>query len=147
MGYYVSGSGEMRIKKENLDKAYEALMTLQDAPDSEKDGGSYGAGGRTGAWYSWMPADLRTLPDTKAVFAELGFEVSDSDEGDLLIGLYDSKIGQEKLFVAKASPFIENGEYEWTGEDGEFWKWVFVDGKMLEAYGSRSYNFASQVSV
>jgi hypothetical protein len=26
MGYYVSGNGELRIKKENLDKAHDALM-------------------------------------------------------------------------------------------------------------------------
>ena len=39
MGYYVSGNGQLRIKKDNLDKAYEALIALQSAPDEAKMGG------------------------------------------------------------------------------------------------------------
>ncbi len=80
MGYYVNGNGELRIKKENLDKAYEALMALQDAPNKAKRGGSSGGDKAPRFWYSWMPEDLRTLPDTKAVFAELGFEVNDDED-------------------------------------------------------------------
>jgi hypothetical protein len=144
MGYYVNGNGELRIKAENLGKAYEALMALQDAPDKAKRGGSYSANERR-YWFSWMPEDLRTLPDTKAVFAELGFEVDSDENGDLLIRCYDNKTGQEEVFFAAAAPFIEEGEYEWEGEDGEFWKWSFHDGKMFLLTGERSYNHAGIV--
>jgi hypothetical protein len=144
MGYYVSGNGELRIKAENLGKAYEALMALQDAPDKAKRGGSYSANERR-YWFSWMPEDLRTIPDTKSVFAELGFEVESDENGDLLIRCYDNKTGQEEVFFAAAAPFIEEGEYEWQGEDGEFWKWSFHDGKMWLHTGSRSYTHASPV--
>ena len=146
MGYYVSGNGELRIKKENLDKAHEALMALQDAPDKAKSGGSYSANERR-FWYSWMPEDLRTLTDTKAVFAELGFEVRDDENGDLLISCYDNKTGQEDVFFAAAAPFIEEGEYDWTGEDGEFWRWQFTDGKMFLLSGQRIYTHAAPVEV
>ena len=146
MGYYVSGNGELRIKKENLDKAHDALMALQDAPDKAKRGGSYSANERR-FWYSWMPEDLRTLTDTKAVFAELGFEVRDDENGDLLISCYDNKTGQEDVFFAAAAPFIEEGEYDWTGEDGEFWRWQFTDGKMLLLSGQRIYTHAAPVEV
>jgi hypothetical protein len=146
MGYYVNGNGELRIKAENLDKAYEALMALQDAPDKAKRGGSYSANERR-FWYSWMPEDLRTLTDTKAVFAELGFEVNDNENGDLLISCYDNKTGQEDVFFAAAAPFIEDGDYEWTGEDGEFWKWQFTDGKMFLLSGQRIYTHAAPVEV
>jgi hypothetical protein len=146
MGYYVSGNGELRIKKENLDKAHEALMALQDAPDKAKRGGSYSANERR-FWYSWMPEDLRTLTDTKAVFAELGFEVRDDENGDLLISCYDNKTGQEDVFFAAAAPFIEEGEYDWTGEDGEFWRWQFTDGKMFLLSGQRIYTHAAPVEV
>ena len=146
MGYYVSGNGELRIKKENLDKAHEALMALQDAPPKSKRGGSYSANERR-FWYSWMPEDLRTLTDTKAVFAELGFEVLDDENGDLLILCYDNKTGQEDVFFAAAAPFIEDGDYEWTGEDGEFWKWQFTDGKMFLLSGQRIYTHAAPVEV
>ena len=144
MGYYVSGNGELRIKKENLDKAHEALMALQDAPDKAKSGGSYSANERR-FWYSWMPEDLRTLTDTKAVFAELGFEVRDDENGDLLISCYDNKTGQEDVFFAAAAPFIESGDYEWTGEDGDFWAWEFEDGKMFVRYGKRTYGDAEEI--
>lgn len=147
MGYYVSGNGELRIKKDNLDKAYEALIALQSAPDEAKMGGSFGGDSKPVRWFSWMPSDLRTLPDTKAVFAELGFEVVDDENGDLLIRCYDSKTGQEEIFFAAAAPFIEDGEYEWTGEDGAFWKWDFEGGKMSLYEGRRSYERTASVSV
>ena len=148
MGYYVSGEGWLRIKNENLPAAYEALMALNDAPAEAKRGGSWGGGveGRTAAWFSWMPADLRTIPTTQDVFRELGFEVEvDGKTGDVLIGHYDNKTGQEDVFFAAAAPFIEDGEYEWQGEDGEFWKWQFVGGKMFHVSGTRSYSHASLV--
>lgn len=147
MGYYVSGNGQLRIKKENLAAAYDALMALQDAPPKAKRGGSSGGGEAPRFWYSWMPEDLRTLPDTKAVFAELGFEVSDDENGDLLISCYDNKTGQEDVFFAAAAPFIEDDEYEWTGEDGAFWLWKFEDGKMYVRNGYRGYGEGEQVSV
>jgi len=150
MGYYVNGEGSLTIKNANLPAAYEALMALNDAPDENKNGGSWGGGteGRTAAWYSWMPADLRTLPTVQDVFRELGFEVEvDGDTGDVFIGRYDSKMGQEEVFFAAAAPFIEDGDYEWQGEDGAFWKWSFTDGKMFYLSGRRSYDHASIVSA
>ena len=147
MGYYVSGNGELRIKKENLDKAHDALMALQDAPPKAKRGGSSGGDKAPRFWYSWMPEDLRTLTDTKAVFVELGFEVRDDENGDLLISCYDNKTGQEDVFFAAAAPFIEEGEYEWTGEDSDFWKWQFRDGKMYLLSGQRIYTNAAPIEV
>lgn len=147
MGYYVSGNGELRIKSENLGKAYEALMALQDAPEKAKRGGSSGGDKAPRYWFSWMPEDLRTLADTKAVFAELGFEVNDNEDGDLLISCYDNKTGQEDVFFAAAAPFIEEGEYDWTGEDGEFWRWQFREGKMYLLSGQRIYTNASPIEV
>jgi hypothetical protein len=147
MGYYVNGNGELRIKSENLGKAYEALMALQDAPPKAKRGGSSGGDQAPRFWYSWMPEDLRTLPDTKSVFAELGFEVVDDENGDLLIRCYDNKTGQEEVFFAAAAPFIESGDYEWTGEDGDFWAWEFEGGKMFVRYGRRTYGDAEEITI
>lgn len=148
MGYYVSGNGALRIKAENLGKAYEALMALNDAPDKAKRGGSSGGGQEPRFWYSWMPEDLRTLKDTKEVFDTLGFETTiDDSNGDLVITCYDNKTGQEDVFFAAAAPFIEDGDYEWTGEDGDFWAWEFADGKMYSRRGSRTYGEAEEVSL
>lgn len=148
MGYYVSGNGQLRIKAENLDKAYEALMALQDAPDKAKRGGSSGGNEAPRFWYSWMPEDLRTLKDTKEVFDTLGFETTiDDNNDDLVITCYESKMGQEDVFFAAAAPFIEDGDYEWTGEDGDFWAWEFTDGKMYVRYGRRTYGEAEEVKL
>lgn len=147
MGYYVNGNGALRIKSENLGKSYEALMALQDAPPKAKRGGSSGGDKAPRYWYSWMPEDLRTLADTKAVFAELGFEVREEvPTGDLIISCYDNKSGQEDVFFAAAAPFIEDGEYEWTGEDGTFWMWKFEDGKMFVRQGNRSYGESEEIT-
>jgi len=148
MGYYVEGNGYLVVKKENLAAAHEALMMLQDAPSESKQGGAWAPGtGKTASWYSWMPEDLRTLPDTQSVFETLGFEIEVSDNGDIVIGHYDSKIGQEEVFFAAAAPFIEDGEYEWIGEDGAFWTWEFNGGKMFRKEGHRSYGEAVEVGA
>ena len=148
MGYYVSGNGALRIKSENLGKAYEALMALQDAPPKSKRGGSSGGDKAPRYWYSWMPEDLRTLADTTAVFAELGFETRiEEPTGDLIISCYDNKTGQEDVFIAAAAPFIEDGDYEWTGEDGTFWLWKFEDGRMFVQQGNRSYGEREEILV
>jgi hypothetical protein len=147
MGYYVNGNGQLRIKAENLGKAHEALMALQDAPPKAKRGGSSGGSEAPRYWYSWMPEDLRTLPDTKSVFETLGFEVNDDENGDLLISCYDNKTGQEEVFFAAAAPFIEDGDYEWTGEDSDFWAWEFEGGKMFVRYGKRTYGDAEEITL
>jgi len=147
MGYYVSGEGNLTIKNANLPAAYAALMALQNAPDEVKHGGSFSAT-ETRRWFSWMPEDLTTIPTVQDVFRELGFEVEvDGDTGDVLIGNYDSKIGDEETFFIAAAPFIESGEYEWKGEDGEFWKWTFHEGKMFHHTGTRAYTHATIVSA
>lgn len=148
MGYYVSGNGALRIKAENLGKAYEALMALQDAPDKAKRGGSSGGSEAPRFWYSWMPEDLRTLKDTKEVFDTLGFETTiDDSNGDLVITCYENKMGQEDVFFAAAAPFIEDGDYEWTGEDSDFWAWEFEGGKMFVRYGKRTYGDAEEITL
>ena len=141
MGYYVSGEGELVIKQENLTAAYEAMMALQEKPAEGKRGG-----GGAQAWYSWMWEDLRTIPNAAEVFRALGCEVGESDEG-IVIARYDSKNGQEDVFIAAAAPFIEDGEYEWTGEDGEFWRWEFIGGKMYCREGKRMWSEAHEVLV
>lgn len=148
MGYYVKGHGSVKIAEENLGKAYEALMALQDLPDEAKRGGGYSGGQRTGAWYSWMPSDLRTLPDTRAVFVELGFDTDVDTQGNLVIFAYDNKTGQEEVFFAAAAPFIkEGGEFYWEGEDGMLYKWEFRDGKMYWLDGVAEYHNQRQYTV
>ena len=145
MGYYVSGSGNVRIKKDDLDKAYEAMMALQERTDL-MGGGRYSAK-ETVKFFSWMPEDLRTIPNAKEVFLALGFDVQDEEDGGILIFAYDSKIGDERWFFAAAAPFM-SGEFEWKGEDGEMWKWMFEEGKMIEWTGANvNYQLDDEVKL
>jgi len=77
MGYYITGHGQLKVKAEDLDKAYQAMLTLQDRNDL-KSGGSWSGGQEIEKWYSWMPADLRTIPSAAEIFRALGFELERS---------------------------------------------------------------------
>jgi hypothetical protein len=144
MGYYITGHGQLKVKAEDLDKAYQAMLTLQDRNDL-KSGGSWSGGQEIEKWYSWMPADLRTIPSAAEIFRALGFELDEGDDG-ITIYSYDSKIGDERHFFAAAAPYIQ-GEFDWTGEDGEFWRWTFHSGRMMEAFGVKAYDHAQYVNV
>ena len=90
MGYYVSGHGSIRIKAENFDACHKALVALNDYP--HKRGGTWNPEqGQIASWFSWMPQDLSTIPDTKSMWDELGFETAiDGSNGDLVIFAYDN---------------------------------------------------------
>jgi hypothetical protein len=140
MGYNVYGSGELRIATKNLGAAWEAIVKLnREAPDEIKLGGSFSGGKQVSSWFSWMPANLEELENVSNAVQRLGFDTAQDNEG-LLIGRYENKIGQEALFFAVLAPFIEDGEYEWTGEDSAFWKWIFQEGEMRVLQGYRGYH-------
>lgn len=139
MGYYVNGHGSIRIKAENLDSCYKALVGLNDYDG--KRGGTWGKEGQIAAWFSWMPQDLSTIPDTKSMWEELGFstEIDDSN-GDLVIFAYDNKTGQEEIFAEAAAPFVVPGsEFYWTGEDGMMYRWSFDGVAFYVSEGYTSY--------
>jgi hypothetical protein len=104
------------------------------------------------------PADCE---DAKEILETLGFSVSTQGNGDLWISGYDSKIGQEEVFLYAIAPYVglvdwaveraeRRGdspvpEMEWSGEDGEFWKYIFRDNKMYSAAGIKEYGVVSEV--
>lgn len=142
MGYYVTlDDANFLIKPENLDEALVRLKALN-APtnDNLKRGGSYGGGGKTESWFSWMPPDYdKTVTSAKEVFDLLGFETSLTDEGLRLLG-YDSKTGQEDVFLNVVADLVEPGSYlTWTGEDGDKWRYFFNGATMEYQAGTVSY--------
>jgi len=133
MGYYVNTEDiNITVPKDLLEPAYQAVIEMN-KNDDLKRGGSYGPGDKREFWFSWMPQDLSTLTDLQDVLTSLGFEDTDYNEaGDLVLGHYNNKSGQEDLFLDVIAPFVQSGSYAiWKGEDGEFYKWDFSDGKML----------------
>lgn len=151
MGYYVcTTGGSFTVPAENLDAAYAAVCALNDRDDL-KGGGSWGGdhdaksprpeglSSHPSRWFSWMPANYpskcRTLLD---VFEELGF-VCDEDLDALRIECYDSKIGQEELFLAAIAPFCDRDSFfEWRGEDGAQWRHTIGDAGQLLIWESET---------
>lgn len=134
MGYYVSATSEnFRIKNENKVKAYNAMCALNHVKGIEKHGGSYSGGTQTKSWFSWMSENYDEECKTcEEILEELGFSVEvESDTGDIISLEYDSKIGQQDLFLNAIAPFVENGgSIYWSGEDDEKWLHTFTNGYM-----------------
>lgn len=131
MGYYVTTESiDIIISKDLLEPAYKAVLAMNES-DELKQGGRHGPNSERKFWFSWMPEDLSTLADMKEVLINLGFEVTINDDGDLVVGHYDSKIGQEDLFFHFIAPFVKEYSYAmWKGEDNAHYKWEFENGKM-----------------
>ena len=141
MGYNITmEDGSIDIPNEHLEAVYVKMCTLNDLPDEYKNGGAYSGGKRTGAWFSWMPADYPNVcRNAQEILEELGFTCRQTSEY-LVADMYDSKVGQEKVFIAAIAPWIDEPcEVYWVGEDGARWKWTFDHGVMIEHEGHLTY--------
>lgn len=138
MGYWVNIiEGNVTIPKANLEEAYKRMCALNDN-DSIKRGGSWGGENDSnsprpdglnyhpGKWFSWMDANYpEVCADAKAILDMVAFE-SEYRNGDLFIYGYDSKTGQEELFLQAISDLCTDDSFlVWRGEDGEMWKDIF----------------------
>lgn len=129
MGYYVEIlESTFRIPAENLDAAYEAMCQLNYTTKNRDKGGRRGGsqnyedcGPHPDWWFSWMDWNYHeTCADAEAILEELGFETLFDDEGNLLIQYFNSKTGQEDVFLDAIS-LLSVGYIVWRGEEGEIW--------------------------
>lgn len=97
-----------------------------------KNGGSYSNGKKNEHWYSWMDADYdKTCKNCEDILEMLGFYLDVTEDGGIAISGYNSKTGQEDLFIEKAAHLM-SGTIDWVGEDGETFSWtVGIEGKLL----------------
>ena len=124
MGYYVTLT-EADFGIPETPEVLAALHEMETKFHEIKQGGS--SNGEK--WFSWMP-DVRTLNSVQEVFERLGFATR-LDEGYVWLDGYDSKTGQEDLFVAVVAPFMSDESYlQWRGEQGEVWKDVVRGGRL-----------------
>lgn len=127
MGYYINlTDSNANIPAENLDEALTRLKALNHKPGVHKNGGRWPkTGSPLDDWFSWMPADYdQTVESVEDVFKLLGFECESNPDDGLTIYGYDSKIGQEQLFIDEVADLFTDGSYMvWRGEDSEIWRW------------------------
>lgn len=147
MGYYITlADADFAVPETD-----EVLTVLKDANWKYHDwkrGGTYSGGRQTSRWFSWMPADYdKTVTSVKEVFELLGFD-TDAHDGLVRLMAYDSKIGQEELFLAIVAPFVEDGSFlEWRGEDGSMWRHEVIEGKLNVADVAMTYTNYRPVSI
>ena len=134
MGYYVRIiKSTAFVPAENLDRVYDIMCSLNETHDHEKRGGTWCGGKRTAKCFSWMDENYpETCKDAQAIFNELGFETAYDDVGNLHLVAYDSKMGQEDLFL-KSIVANAVGKIDWIGEDGETWSTVFVGDAVIDS--------------
>jgi hypothetical protein len=90
-----------------------------------KSGGSFGGGGKTAHWYSWMSENFdKECKNVEEILDQLGFEYLTMQDGSLKITDYDSKRGDEEIFFKKVAHLL-TGIISWQGEDDDQWTWEF----------------------
>jgi hypothetical protein len=133
MGYYVTLTDSNFVIPETPE-VLAAIKEMDTKFDAIKRGGSYGPEGKTEKWFSWMP-QLSGFESVRAVFEALGFDCYDGTEPDsFYLQSYDSKTGQEDLFLAVVAPFVRDGSYtEWRGEDGALYRYEVRNGRLVQS--------------
>lgn len=136
MGYYVN----LVESDFGIPETKEVLGTLIEADvlfhDVKRGGSSSGD-----KWFSWVSKDYATnIKSVNDFFqGELGFS-TDVKDGKVWLTGYESKTGQEDLFIALVAPYVSEGSFvSWEGEDGEFWQNVKIGDKLQTRKGVKSY--------
>lgn len=131
MGYYVTLTGAEWIVPETE----EVLNALREMP-TKYHGLKRGGSSNGDSWFSWMSdEEIKTAHTAEGIFTSLGFETMGTDGGFELIG-YNSKTGQEDLFLAVVARFCADGSYiNWRGEDGEVLRNEVQGGRMFVQQG------------
>jgi len=133
MGYYVRLEESTAVlPKKHQAEAYRRMCALNDNDDL-KQGGCFGPDGEE-KWFSWMDSNYPdTCADAKAILADLRFWFDENEDGDLLFTEYDSKAGQEDLFIFTIGNLM-TGYMVWSGEDGDKWRWEFGPDGVKELF-------------
>lgn len=152
MGYNITlENANFRIRECKLDQAWEVVAALNKRDDL-KSGGSWSGGEKKECWFSWMDADYPTKAleaferkecshPLEYVFSQLGFDTTRDEGKGLRLHWYDSKTGDEEIFLDAVAPFVEPGSFlEWSGEDGLRWRHEFNGEVMIYKAGRVVYD-------
>jgi hypothetical protein len=149
------------MSKDNFDKAHKAAIALNQQ-DGLKSGGGWNNEGisindprpegldyHPARWFSWVDAEYHTKCKTlDEVLKEFRFETMYDNDGNLINLHFDCKIGDEAILLTAIAPYFKDGSYiEWRGEEGETWKYIFTDGKILEQQGVIVWEDMDEVTI
>jgi len=128
MGYYVQlDSADWEI--EDNPRSLQEIRAMPKKYHAIKRGGS--SSGEK--WFSWMSDErIENAKSVEDVFKDLGFTTEPGSRPNTFkLTAYDSKTGQEDLFIAVMAPWTTEGSsMEWVGEEGERWRYFIEDKKI-----------------
>lgn len=141
MGTYIYIYGDLKIKKDNIEKAVQAVRDLNKR-DELKRGGGFGGGEERSYWFSWVPEkyedNIHTIGDI--IEGLLGFSISGEQENGEVVRYdfnYNDKWGQHELFFIAMAPYLESMTIDhWCDElDYENQKWrIELDKKTKKVH-------------
>lgn len=122
MSYYMNTIGcHFKLKKENIQKAWDAL--IEAVKDNEFDFVDR---------KELLNANTFTEAMSVARWSVHETETGDIDEIWFEYGEYNDN----EIILKIIAPYVEKGCYViMQGEDGDKWKWKFVDGEVIEING------------
>jgi hypothetical protein len=147
MGYYVDLVEADFIIPET-EEVLEALRAMPKKYKAVQRGGS--SNGEK--WFSWMnDTEIESAESVQSVFEMLGFECEKDKYGvpnTFSLESYNSKTGQEDLFLAVVAQFMPEDSYtEWRGEDGEIWRYTVRSKKLMVQSSRVEWNYPETFRV
>jgi hypothetical protein len=127
MGYCISHEeGSIKIKKENMNRAINILR-------------EYIKSGNKLRWVNgdWFDEDTDTL---EYIWEDLRYELEDDDEYYKIVEFTGEKLGDDDKIFELIAPYCEDGYLQFTGEDGEHFRFVIKDGKFAERWAKISWD-------
>lgn len=129
MGYCISQIGtNFEILSENKQKALNALKDYFKNNNNKDDILHY---------HPWVDEDKLFLSNTlEDALYECRWEVDIDDNGDIsYISFIGEKYGDDEQYLNSIAPFVEKDSYiEFSGEDGELFRWIFDGETCKEIY-------------
>lgn len=139
MGYHMEQvESNFTIKKENIQKAWGSLIELfKIEKKSIHDSSGY--------HYSWIEtANVLNARTFEEAMSEARWDVEINPlDGDIIDIYFNGEKygGDETIILGSIAPYVENDSYIiMQGEEGERWKWKFIDGVIKEIYGHFVFN-------
>lgn len=129
MGYYISFNYNGNNCGILEDKQLDAMFAITEVA---KDGH---------AKWSWVDKkSLLDATDIVELMAELRYGVDlvineNKERVYEITDFYGDKLGNEEDIFTILAPFMSNGYLEYCGEEGDMWRYNFVNGKMIETQG------------
>jgi len=124
------------MKKENFEKAMNAVKALAQCQDKMSGLSSYGDGKKS-YHFAWVDmAELARAKNIEDALRAWRWSVFFDENGDITgIQFEGEKLGDDKVLFDAIAPFVGNGSFiEMSGEDSAMWRWVFKNGEMVEKW-------------